>query len=72
MKISRRRGISSSLPMSSLESLRARRAASAVFMHSRSRMTSERSDKSCGSDLARCVAWSLMDIQLFSRSTCFL
>ncbi len=42
VKISRRRGMSSSLVMSSLASLRARRAASAVFRHSRLRMTSER------------------------------
>lgn len=43
VKISNNMGMSSSLLISSLPSLRARRAASAVFRHSRSRMTSESS-----------------------------
>lgn len=44
VKISRRRGMSSSRLMSSLWSLRARRAARDVLRHWRSRMTSERRD----------------------------
>ena len=69
VKISNRRGMSSSLPMSSLASLRAKRAASEVLRHSRSRMTSERSPWSCGSDTESSVASCLMDCQLCCKST---